>query len=240
MNSKQKQKRFSRNISIVLAILIVSTLCVTIAALTASHRKKTTNDPTSSTEASTVSTEPTSSQTEKTLSPTESTQAPTEEPQGTKPSDPAVTVIEWGSPATGSIVGGYSADVPVFSVTMEDYRTHSGIDIEGDAGDAVFAAADGTVEKVYYDPMMGQTVVISHSGNYKTIYQNMQTSVPEGITAGAKVKKGDRIGSIGDTALIEISESPHLHFAVTVDGKYSDPLSYITVSASAASTWYED
>ena len=239
MNSKQRQKKFSRNISIVLAVLIVATLCVTIAALTASHRKKTEGDHNASSDISTLTMEPTSRPTEPTQSPTEAAPTPTTEP-GPKPSDPAVSVIEWTSPAAGNIIKEYSADVPVFSLTMEDYRVHTGVDIEGDAGDDVLAAADGVIESVYYDPMMGQTVVIAHSGGYKTIYQNMQTAIPDTVTTGASVKKGDKIGAMGDTALIEISESPHLHFSVIVDGKYSDPLSYITVSASAGSTWYED
>ena len=38
---------------------------------------------------------------------------------------------------------------------------------------------------------------------------------------------GAVIGSIGDTALCEVGQGTHLHFAVTVDGAGVDPLAYL-------------
>ena len=237
MNSKQKQRKLSRNITVALAVLIVATLCVTIAALTAARRSRAETEHT---------TEPTAVGTEA----TQSTPAPTgtknseTTPDDKQPSSgsntPASNVIVWSVPVDGGVVKNYSVDVPVYSLTMEDYRVHTGVDIGADAGTDVLAAADGVITEIRYDPMMGQTVVIDHGSNYATIYQNMQTAVPEGIEVGVAVKGGQKIGTVGDTALIEISESPHLHFAVTAGGKYVNPLSYINVSASAGSVWYED
>lgn len=232
MNQNQKQRKRSRNISIVVAVLIVAALSVTIAALTAARKTK--PEP-SNTQATQAPTEPTVTPT--TPPATEPTPSATQQPTE---NTPAVKVIEWHLPAAGNLIKDYSADIPVFSLTMEDYRIHTGIDIAGDAGDDVFAAADGEVEDVYYDPMMGQTIVIKHSDSYKTTYQNLQTVIPEGIEKGAKVVGGQKIGAVGDTALIEISENPHLHFCVYVDGKPMNPLSFITVAASASSTWFED
>ena len=233
MNQNQKQRKFSRNISIVVAVLIVATLSVTIAALTAARKTKPTPDQTTVTEPAT--TEPSEQAT--------SAPVPTAEPtQPTEPTNntPAVKVIEWHIPTAGNLIKDYSADIPVFSLTMEDYRIHTGIDIAGDAGDDVYAAADGVIEDVYYDPMMGQTVVIKHSDSYTSMYQNLQTVIPDGIEKGAEVKGGQKIGTVGDTALIEISENPHLHFSVLVDGKPMNPLSFVTVAASASKTWFED
>lgn len=235
MNSKQKQKKLSRNISIALAVLIVATLCVTIAALTASRRSRPDSDATSSSNqtANTPQSSSSSSTTPRQL-------ATTPSEQSSSGNSPASAVIEWSCPVDGGVVKEYSADIPVFSLTMEDYRIHAGVDIEGNVGADVLAAADGVITEVRYDPMMGQTVVIKHSDTYTTVYQNMQTVIPEGISVGASVKGGQKIGTVGETALIEISESPHLHFSVLADGKYVNPLSYITVSASAGKVWYED
>jgi murein DD-endopeptidase MepM/ murein hydrolase activator NlpD len=68
----------------------------------------------------------------------------------------------------------------------------------------------------------------------------MQTAVPAGITAGATVKAGDKIGSVGDTALIEISEEPHLHFELYKDDVCTNPLAHFTVSPIDAASDYED
>lgn len=235
MNSNQKQKKLSMRLSVALAILIVATLCVTIAALTAARRSRPNNEQTTApTGVSTVnapsSTAPTG---------TTATEKTPDDKQSSS-NTPASNVIVWSSPVEGGIVKEYSVDVPVYSLTMEDWRIHTGIDIGADAGADVLAAADGVITDVRYDPMMGQTVVIDHGSGYTTIYQNMQTTVPDGIAVGAAVRGGQKIGSVGDTALIEISDSPHLHFAVTANGKYVSPLSYINVSASAGSVWYED
>ena len=236
MNSKQKQRKLSRNITALLAILIVATLCVTIAALTAARRSRTGTDKAdASSTAGTVATEPTAGSTPAS---TESTEVGTQPTSGNN--TPASKVIVWSAPVAGGVVKEYSADVPVFSLTMEDYRVHTGIDIGADAGADVLAAADGVITDVRYDPMMGQTVVIDHGSGYVSIYQNMQTSVPDGIAVGAAVTGGQKIGTVGDTALIEISESPHLHFSMTANGKYVSPLSYISVSATAGTVWYED
>ena len=235
MNSKQKQRKLSIRLSVVLAILIVATLCVTIAALTAARRSRPNNEQTTvPTAENTVSTP--QSQAPSGTSGTEKTP----DKPSTSGNTPASNVIVWSVPVEGGIVKEYSVDVPVYSLTMEDWRVHTGIDIGADAGADVLAAADGVITDVRYDPMMGQTVVIDHGSGYTTIYQNMQTAVPDGIAVGAAVKGGQKIGSVGDTALIEISDSPHLHFAVTANGKYVSPLSYINVSASAGSIKYED
>ena len=88
--------------------------------------------------------------------------------------------VSFISPLTnGNISKEWSADIPVFSDTMEDYRVHLGVDLEADAGTPVYAAADGTIESVEFDPMMGQTIVISHANGYKSVYRNLQTTALE-------------------------------------------------------------
>jgi murein DD-endopeptidase MepM/ murein hydrolase activator NlpD len=152
-----------------------------------------------------------------------------------------VEKVTFVAPMTaGNIIKEWSADIPVFSMTMEDYRLHMGIDVAASAGANVYAVADGTVESVEFHPMMGQTVVIVHADGYKSVYQNMQTSVPSGIKAGVTVKAGDKIGSVGDTALIEISEEPHLHFELYKDGVCENPLAHFTVTPIDPSKNYED
>ena len=140
---------------------------------------------------------------------------------------PPATLPEFIMPTIGNVAKKFSIDALVFSNTMEDYRTHNGIDICAAMGDAVMAAADGIVSEVYEHPMMGNTVVIAHDGDAETVYQNLADDIP--VSIGDTVKSGEIIGAVGDSAIIEIAEEPHLHFELAVGGEYQDPLNYISL-----------
>lgn len=126
-------------------------------------------------------------------------------------------------PVIGDISIDFSDTVPVFSQTMNDYRTHLGVDISASLGSDVVAVADGTVTNVWEDPFMGTCVSIEHSGNALSIYKNLDPVVKDGIIIGASVKSGDVIGAIGESAMNEIAEEPHLHYELKVDNKHVDP-----------------
>ena len=228
MNQNQKKLQMNRALSIALSLLVVVAVCVTVIAVGAAKKNKPNNENTSSTSKSTQTTNRTTAST----SPSEQEQANTNVSAGK---------VSFVSPMTaGNIIKEWSADIPVFSNTMEDYRLHLGVDISAAAGTTVYAVADGTVESVEFHPMMGQTVVITHANGYKSVYQNMQTAVPTEIQAGATVKAGDAIGAVGDTALIEISEDPHLHFELYKDDVCENPLAHFTVTPIDPSKNYED
>jgi murein DD-endopeptidase MepM/ murein hydrolase activator NlpD len=222
MNENQKKLQMNRGLAIGLSLLIVAAIVITVIAVVSAKRAKP------------IPGETTAGITTTQTKPTETTTAKKDEPV-------IAEKVSFISPIqAGAVIGEWSADVPVFSNTMEDYRVHLGVDIGADAGTPVYAAADGTVESVEFHPMMGQTVIITHADGYKSIYRNMQTTVPEGIEAGASVKAGDEIGYVGDTALVEISEAPHLHFEIYRDDVCEDPMDHITLAAIDASKDYED
>ena len=102
-------------------------------------------------------------------------------------------------------------------------RTHAGIDLDGDGGQEIFAAASGTV--IYAGPRggYGNTVIIDHGGGMATLYAH-QSSVA--VSKGEDVSLGDRIGYVGSTGL---STGPHLHFEVRINGAHTDPAPYFTV-----------
>ena len=230
MNQNQKKLQMNQTLAIALSLLVVIAVCITAIAVGTAKKEK----PPASSSSSTSHTSKTSQSTSQTSQST----SQTEEKPNTSVVEEKVTFV---SPMTaGNVIKEWAADIPVFSITMEDYRLHLGIDVAASAGSPVYAVADGTVESVEFHPMMGQTVVIVHKDGYKSVYQNMQTAVPSEIPAGAEVKAGAQIGSVGDTALIEISEEPHLHFELYKDGNCENPLAHFTVTPISASTDYED
>lgn len=133
-------------------------------------------------------------------------------------------------PVDSFVIKGYSAEVPVFSYTMNDYRTHSGIDIACSAGTPVLAAADGFICEVFNDPMMGVTVGVQHSGGAVTRYKGLSEDSMNLVKNGDEVKRGQVIGASGDTALIESAEEGHVHFELTVNGETKDPGDYMKLT----------
>ncbi len=144
--------------------------------------------------------------------------------------DPNEPLPTFSLPVDDLVLKGYSADVPVFSYTMNDYRTHEGIDIAASAGTPVFAAADGTVCEVAHDPMMGVTIGIQHTGGAVTRYKGLSEDSVNLVETGTDVKRGQVIGAAGDTALIESAEEGHVHFELTVDGESRDPADYMKLT----------
>lgn len=140
------------------------------------------------------------------------------------------TLPTFSLPVSGEIVIDYSDSVPVFSQTMNDYRTHLGVDILSPLGTEVKAVADGVVTNVWKDPFMGTCITVEHSGNAVSVYKNLDPEVKDGIIIGASVKAGDVIGAVGESAMNEISEEPHLHYELKVDGKHVDPKKHFNFS----------
>ena len=132
-------------------------------------------------------------------------------------------VYAW--PVSGPLDRTHSLEVLRYDVTMRDWRTHAGIDIEAPLGTTVTAAHAGTVESVRRDDLMGMVVTVSHGDGVQTIYANLQDA--PAVSAGEWVEPGSVIGAVGDTALCEIGQSAHLHFAVRVNGISEDPLTYL-------------
>ena len=155
--------------------------------------------------------------TPKETTPAQLTPAPTQG-QGSKPSK---TV----SPLQGQTVVSYAMDCLAYNPTTRDWRVHNGVDIAAEAGTKVCAAAAGEVYTVYKDDTMGYTVVISHSGGYKTCYASLSEDVA--VKVGDKVTAGQTIGTVGNSALLETAIGDHVHFSVTCEGEPVDPAEFL-------------
>lgn len=136
---------------------------------------------------------------------------------------PAMNEVVYVDPVNGEILKPFSMDALIHSVTMGDYRTHSGIDIKAEISSPVFAYTDGVVTAINKDTFMGTTIELEHEYGLKSYYMNLSSEIPEHIIVGANVKAGDVIGAVGSSAIVEIADEPHLHFELRVDGKLIDP-----------------
>ena len=161
-----------------------------------------------------------------------------ETPEDTKPpvedEVPEEKPLRFIAPTAGSVVTGHSLEMPVFSVTLGEWRVHTGIDISCEEGAGVFASEAGVVSGIYSDPMLGYTIEITHKDNIKTRYSNLSSDIGD-LKVGDTVALGDRIGYVGDTSVSELAEEPHLHFEVLLKNKKVNPLDYITEESKKAS-----
>ena len=129
-------------------------------------------------------------------------------------------------PVSGEIERGHSADTLRYDVTMRDWRTHEGVDIAAALGSTVTAARGGVVESVVSDDLYGTVVTIDHGDGSRAIYANL-AELPA-VSVNENVEQGFIIGAVGDTALCEVGQGTHLHFAITVNGEYIDPLACLS------------
>ena len=128
-------------------------------------------------------------------------------------------------PVEGEISKEYAKDNLVYSETLQEWVTHLGIDIKAEKTTVVKAAEEGTIKSIKNDPRYGLTIVIEHQDGFQTVYSNLLTS--EFVVEGEKVEKGQSIGTVGNTAVFEIADEPHLHFEILKDSIQVDPNIYI-------------
>lgn len=100
-----------------------------------------------------------------------------------------------------------------------EQRAHNGIDFAAEKGTDVLAAADGSVYRTGFDSDNGNYVILYHamSGEY-TYYTHCQEIL---VTEGNSVTAGQKIATVGNTGR---STGPHLHFALSRDGEYVEPV----------------
>ena len=130
------------------------------------------------------------------------------------------------SPCKGKVIAECSIDELVYCETMQDWRTHNGIDIAAKVGDQVKAAESGVVSKVFKDELYGVVVTIDHENGISSTYANLQDA--DFIKVGTKVKKGDIIGGVGECGALEKNLEPHLHFEISDKGTIKNPKEFLT------------
>ncbi|SDM23785.1 peptidoglycan DD-metalloendopeptidase family protein [Siphonobacter aquaeclarae] len=98
-------------------------------------------------------------------------------------------------------------------------RWHSGVDLDLDTGDPVYAAFDGQVRVVSVDGGgYGKYIVVRHYNGLETLYGHLSGQL---VSSGQFVKAGEKIGLGGSTGR---STGPHLHYETRYEGNPFNPL----------------
>lgn len=127
------------------------------------------------------------------------------------PVPPVASNLAWRWPAEGAVVATFAAGDP----------TRQGIDIAGNAGQPVRAAADGVV--VYSGSGLvgyGELVIVKHNDQWLSAYGHNRARL---VNEGALVKAGQQIAEMGRSG----AARDMLHFEIRYSGKPVDPLGYL-------------
>lgn len=131
-------------------------------------------------------------------------------------------------PLSGEIQTDFAANKLVYNTTLQEWRTHCGIDIKGEVGCDIKSAADGKISAIKNDPKYGLTVVIDHSvngRNFTTVYCGLK-EISKNITEGSNVKSGDTIATLGEDIFCEKAQGAHLHFELSENNISLNPEQY--------------
>jgi murein DD-endopeptidase MepM/ murein hydrolase activator NlpD len=98
---------------------------------------------------------------------------------------------------------------------------HTGLDFAGKPGSKIVAVASGVVTWAGREGAYGNTVEISHGGDYVTRYSHNKENL---VTPGDIVRKGETIALMGSSGR---ATGNHVHYEIYKNGRSVDPASYV-------------
>ncbi len=133
---------------------------------------------------------------------------------------PTVSEEGWMTPVTG-----YYISSP-FGMRMHPIlgyeRMHNGVDMACPAMTPIYASRSGIVTAAAFQADgAGNYVQLNHGDGYRSIYMHMTYYT---VSLGEYVHQGQLIGYVGDTGL---SKGNHLHFGISYNGSYVNPMAYL-------------
>jgi len=99
---------------------------------------------------------------------------------------------------------------------------HHGLDIAGDTGNSIIAAASGKVEfAAWHSNIYGKMVILENDDKTRTYYAHCSDIF---VKKGQTVSQGDAIAAVGATGN---STGPHLHFQININDEPVNPQNYL-------------
>lgn len=124
-------------------------------------------------------------------------------------------------PVVGNILINYSMDSPVYFSTLEQYKYHPAIVIQGKEGQNIMAAARGRVTKIEKTEELGNVITMELGNGYEVIYGQLGNLQ---VKEGDLVEQGAYIADIAKTTKYYSVEGDNVYFAVKKDGQPVNPM----------------
>lgn len=141
-------------------------------------------------------------------------------PNATAPAPSTLKTSDFGAldwPVEGAIMYSFGRAINPNNTAIR----WNGIGIEAPLGSQVRTIADGEIMIAEPIGTYGLTVIVQHGGGDYSVYGSLQRA---SVAKGAKVKKGQVIGTVGQA---DPDLNPHLHFEIRPKGRATDPLTWL-------------
>ncbi|MBI4356697.1 MAG: M23 family metallopeptidase [Gammaproteobacteria bacterium] len=103
---------------------------------------------------------------------------------------------------------------------LDIIRAHKGVDYAAPSGTPVKATGDGKVVFMGRKGGYGNTIILDHGQQYKTVYAHL-LKFGRSLSTGKRVSQNDLIGFVGKSGL---ATGPHLHYEFQVNGIHKNPV----------------
>ena len=124
-------------------------------------------------------------------------------------------------PIVGNVLINYSMDKTVYFPTLEQYKYNPAIIISAVEGEAITAAANGKVNRVYNDSELGNVVVMELGNGYEITYGQLKDIT---VSEGGFVNQGDIIGNVAAPTKYYVVEGCNVYFKLTKNGEPVNPM----------------
>jgi murein DD-endopeptidase MepM/ murein hydrolase activator NlpD len=131
-------------------------------------------------------------------------------------------------PVTGIMRGGVGFRRNPFGGASFEF--HKGQDISAPIGTPVIATADGVVVIAGWQRGYGRVVYVDHGNGISTRYGHLSRI---DVAAGQILKRGEQLGLVGSSGR---STGSHLHYEVRINGAPANPIDYLPITTTAATS----
>ena len=125
------------------------------------------------------------------------------------------TVLKW-----------YNDSELLYNETLKQWESHMAIDLTSENTN-VCSVLDGVVTNVESSYEYGTTITITHKDGFVSKYSSLGDNPY--VTISDRVKAGQIIGKMSQSATNESLSGAHLHFELLKDGQKVDPANYLTL-----------
>lgn len=132
------------------------------------------------------------------------------------------SVMKW--PVQGEVILPFSAEQTIYMPTLQQYQYNYGLAIEANVNDKVYCGAKGTITDVSMNEETGCTVTVDLGNGYSAIYGQLKEL---NFEKGDTIESGQVIGYVSEPTKYYAVEGSNVYFAMTKDGEYVDPMTYL-------------